>query len=87
MAELVLRVVASDVRADRRLVRPCRAAGHALASFARALLRSAAWLLRLASPGMQVWTSGRGSTGLPGSPWPGGWAGVHSRDRRSLHVR
>jgi hypothetical protein len=87
MAEMILRVVASHGKGERTILPALRLAGQVLTCVARAVLGAAHWIVRLASPGMQTWISGRGSTGLPGNPWPGAWAGMRTSGKRSSLVR
>ena len=87
MAEMILRVVASHGKGERAILKALCLAGQALTHVARAVLGAAHWLVGLASPGIQVWVSGRGSTGLPGNPWPGAWAGMRPSGKRSSLVR
>lgn len=87
MSEVALRGIETHGKRERRALHACRVAGRILAHSASTMLRATGWLLRLASPSMQRWTSAEGSTGLPGNPWPGAWAGPRANDGRSSHVR
>jgi hypothetical protein len=84
MAELVLRGVAFHGTVEGRALRAARIAAVALGHTVRAVARVARFLIRLASPSMQVCVSGRGWRGLPGSPSPGAWLGTSSGSEKGL---